>query len=135
MKTLIWSLFALFALLWTGAAWGTAALLRWAAGATVSDGPWAIEGIGISLRIPAWLEPWIDMGWLLALLDSARMLADWLHGLWPHAGQLAGAVSLLVWVAWGLVLMLALALTLGLHLAIRVATPASAPRAGSPGAV
>jgi hypothetical protein len=123
MKTLIWILTAVLALLWTALGFGTVQLLHWAADAMAGGGAGGWEPGAISLRIPPWLEPWIDMGWLLAAMDAAAQLVIWVQAVWPHAGQAVPHIVSAVWMVWALGLLLLLALAGGLHWVIRSTEP------------
>ena len=125
MKLLVWAVFTIGLLLWTGATWGLAEATRWVAGMLASgdavDWPAAI---GV-LRWPAWLTQWVDpglvamvIGALVAALETLRQVAPWF-------GSVAGWVVAGLWTVWAVGALLWLALAGGLHVLVgRVAAPA-----------
>lgn len=129
MKLVIWIVFALGLLVWTGFAWGTAEATRWAGGLIASGHvvDWASQ-MG-TLRWPAWLTFWVDpalieatIGAVVATLEAAR------HAL-PWFGSIAGWLVALLWVVWALGALLWLGLAGGLHLLVsrlRAPRPAAA---------
>ena len=129
MKTLIWSLTAFLAALWTGivalvhriASWLLAALgdgsLQGAAG--------AVGGLALP-PLPGWLAPWIDTASLSALQSLAASLIDGLGAVMPSADALMAWVGPLLWTGWALVLIPLLALAALLHWLVGRATAAQA---------
>ena len=91
MKTLIWSLFALIALLWTGLAVLSVQLAEWALAAMAQGtAQWN------PADLPAWLSIWLDPAWLQAL---QALWADWVPALvsvLPSGDSLGQWITVLV---------------------------------------
>ena len=107
MKTLIWSLFALVALLWTGLAVLSVQFADWAL-ATMAQGTAQWN----PADLPAWLALWLDPAWLQALW------ADWVPALMrllPSGENLGQWIAALVWLSWGLGLVALLVGAVALH--------------------
>lgn len=105
---LVWTLVALAAGLWSLACWATHALLTGPDWAAADPGAWL-----------AWLEQWQIPLWLAAWLpmEAVTLLKTWLTGwlsdwgpwldeLLVQAPDLLGWLAPLLWVAWGLGLLL-----------------------------
>jgi len=110
MKTLIWSLFALIALLWTGLAVLSVQLADWALAAMAQGtAQWN------PADLPAWLSIWLDPAWLQAL---QALWADWVPALvsvLPSGDSLGQWITVLVWLCWGLGLIALLVGAVALH--------------------
>lgn len=119
MKAVVWILFSLFALVWTGGAWLTVELVQWVAHGLASGGAADLGKAVAEWPIPAWLSAWLgEPGWIYALQDQVAAAMKLLAGVLPWAGSVVGWLVPLVWTVWGLVLLLMLALAGGLHLLV-----------------
>ena len=74
MKTFLWSVTGLFALIWSGLAWATAALVRWTVEALSTGRAAELGKSAVAFKFPAWLEPFLDTG----LLEAVQGLVQWL---------------------------------------------------------
>jgi len=118
MKAVLWLTFALLALLWTGGAALLAGLTDWAAGVLGSGAAVDWAKTAAQWPVPGWIALWVDPEavrfvqeaalWALGALGT---LADGL----PVAGQLVGWLVPLLWLGWGLGIVVLLGLTAGLH--------------------
>ena len=107
MKTLIWSLTALLAALWTGFIAAVHQLTGWLLSAIDTGSLQGAAGTvgGLALPpVPAWLEPWIDTASIAALQSFVVSLVEWLGAVMPSGDALMAWVGPLLWVGWGLVL-------------------------------
>lgn len=135
MKTLIWSLFGLLALFWSGLCWAGAALLRWAAGLLSGTGT-APDDWGRVLAdwpLPQWLALWVDLAALRSLLDLVASMFESLQAVWPGVDSAMAWLMPLLWIVWGagLLMLLGLAgLALWLARSLRQAPPAQPHPAG-----
>lgn len=106
MKALLWIVVALMALLWTGLAWLGATLLG-----AVSTQAGSMQDLGqvvSSVPIPAWLGWWMDTQALEATRAAMTDLLGWL-GTWaPDLGTLVSWLQPVIWVGWGLGMLLLL---------------------------
>lgn len=118
MKTLIWSLTALLATLWTGFIAVVHQLTGWLLSAIDTGSLQGAAGTvgGLALPpVPAWLEPWIDTASIAALQSFVVSLVEWLGAVMPSGDALMAWVGPLLWVGWGLVLVPMLAIAGLLH--------------------
>ena len=115
MKSLIWGVFIVILLGWTGTAWVSAELAQWILSAvgTQANGE-VVQAIG-NWPVPAWLAFWVSPELIQSLqaawLDITGWIAPWL----PSADGLSGVLTALVWVAWGLGAFTLLAIAVVLH--------------------
>lgn len=128
MAAVAWIVFALLALLWTGGAAMTAWLADGAAQALAGGGAAQAAHELATVPVPQWIAPWIDP----ALLQAAQSALQWAveagRGLLPLVGSAAGWLVPLVWVAWGLGLVVLLAGAAGAYLLLRRVRPRALAR-------
>lgn len=112
MKILLWGTFALIALLWTAGAAVLAQVAEWSARSLASVGDISTETI-TAIAVPPWLAPWIDVTAWKAWLQWIDTALSSLSTLLPGLGDLAAWVSPIVWVTWGVgvIVLMGLALT------------------------
>jgi hypothetical protein len=125
MKTLIWSLTALLAAVWTGFIAVVHQLTGWLLSAVDAGALQGAAGTvgGLALPpVPAWLEPWIDTASLAALQSFAVSLVEWLGVVMPSGDALMAWVGPLLWIGWALVLVPMLAIAGLLHWLVGRAT-------------
>lgn len=122
MKTLIWVLFAVLVLGWTGLAavsvqltdWLFAAMASGQAGQAVGGVVGAAGGLA-NWPVPAWLALWVSPEMIEGLQASWTAMLAWLSAIAPSAAGLSGLVSALVWVFWGLGALTLLGIAVLLH--------------------
>ena len=102
MKALIWGLFAVLLLGWSGMAWVSAELAAWLVTA-VGSAPagQATQAIG-NWPVPAWVALWISPEVIQGLQAAWLDITGWLGAWLPSADSLSGVITALVWVGWGL---------------------------------
>lgn len=118
MKTLIWSLTALLAALWTGFIALVHQLTGWLLSAVDAGALQGAAGTvgGLALPpVPAWLAPWVDTASIAALQSFVVSLVQWLGAVMPSGDAVMAWVGPLLWVGWGLVLVPMLAIAGLLH--------------------
>lgn len=120
MKILIWIVTGFLVLLWTG----TVALLTAAVNWLSTSGDPAARGVQAMGQWPApeWLAVWIPPAVMEQLKVSVTGLLDMLVSATSWIGPMLGWVSPVLWVVWGLVLVLMLALAGGVHLLVAKST-------------
>jgi hypothetical protein len=129
MKALIWGLFALLALLWTGLVLVSAELTGWLATTVASGQAGDLAASAGQWPVPAWLALWVDPAWVEALQAGWVQLMGWLGASGPAIGSVVSWLIPLMWVVWGLVLLvMLLAAAAGHFLMGRFAQPAAQAR-------
>ncbi|HEY8357227.1 MAG TPA: hypothetical protein VIL30_07160 [Ramlibacter sp.] len=119
MIVLSWILFAFLALLWTGAAWITAAMLRWLGDALASGtAPQAARDIA-SLPLPDWGKFWIDPAWFEMLQSMTQWAIGGAGAGLPIAGTAMEWLVPALWIGWGFGMALLLAGAVAVHLVLR----------------
>lgn len=119
MIALSWTLFALLALFWSGAAWIAAAGTQWVAQSLASGTATQAARELAGLPLPEWLKFWIDPAWLQALQSALQWAIDGAGAGLPLAGTAAGWLVPAIWVAWGLGIVLLLLGAVGAHMLVR----------------
>ena len=118
MKIALWIVFSLIAALWTGTVLVSAELTSWLA-TTVASGQArdVIDNVG-QWPMPAWLSLWIDPAWVQGLQAPWVQVMGWLG----QSGQALGGVVTwlipLIWVVWGVLMLVMLVIALAGHLLI-----------------
>jgi hypothetical protein len=122
--------------LWSLSAWAFHAITAWtvANAGSLAGGAGADEG----WRMPDWLAPWMPAEFALALKSMAAALMPAIDAVLAWAPALAGGLSVVVWVVWGLgsVLLIVLGLVAtGLIAMLRRRVSLPAPPSAGPAAV
>lgn len=127
MKTAIWIVFALLAVLWTGGALLVSELAQWAA-QTLAAGDHVDLAQGVAeIALPAWLAQWLDPAAVESLQLALISALDALQAELPTVGVALSWLVPVIWAFWGLGLLVLLALAGGAHLlASRAKRPPSA---------
>lgn len=119
MIAAIWVVVVVLAALWTGLAALLAQLTDWLSAAMASGAAGsALDQIG-QWPVPAWLAPWVDPAWVETMQASVLEWLQWLSAVMPAIGGLMGWISPLVWLLWGLGLVVLLCVGGGLHFLAR----------------
>ncbi len=127
MSLLIWSVFALLALLWTGGAWASAALVQWSADLMASGQAVELGRAVSSWPVPAWATWFVDIALVHVVIDAIVWGLEGLQAVAPWAAAAVGWLVPVVWVIWALGLLLLLALAAALHLLVRRSVPRVVP--------
>ena len=115
MKLLLWGVTAFLVVLWTSAAAMLAAAVNWLAAASTDPVARGVEGMG-EWPVPEWLVLWLPPGVIEPLRSSITGLLDSLLSATTWIAPMLGWLSPVIWVVWGLVLILMLVMAGGLHL-------------------
>lgn len=115
MKLVLWIVFALVAALWTGTVFVSAELTSWLA-STVASGQagGVITDVG-QWPVPAWLGLLVDTAWIEGLQAAWVDVMGWLGQSGPALGSVVGWLVPVMWVVWGLVMLVMLGAALGCH--------------------
>jgi hypothetical protein len=118
-----WSIFLVLTLLWTAGAYVSAEVLQWTADALASGRATQAAGEIARLPVPDWMRFWIDPAWVEAMQSAMRWTLDVAGSAMPYAGTAAGWLTLLIWIGWGLGLLLLILGAWAMHVLMRPAAP------------
>jgi hypothetical protein len=115
MKIALWIVFALITALWTGTVLISAELTGWLA-STVGSGQAGnvITNVG-QWPVPAWLGLLIDPAWIKGLQTVWGDVMGWLGQSGPALGSVVSWLVPLMWIVWGVVMLLLLAAAVACH--------------------
>jgi hypothetical protein len=108
MKVLIWFAFLLLAAFWTGLVMLTSQVSEWVLGSMASGQVTELAVSAGQIALPAWLALWIDTAWLKEMQTFGVSLVQWLGQVLPSADGLMTWINPLLWVGWGLGMLLML---------------------------
>jgi hypothetical protein len=127
VKSLVWIVTVVLALIWTVSAAVLASLAGWLAANAGDMASWT--GQIAQWPAPEWLAMWVGPELLAWLRSAATSLIGWGSAALPTLGSLLQWLAPLVWVIWALGIVCLLALAGGVHYAIgRVFRPATGDR-------
>jgi len=115
----IWAGFALWALVWTGAAVAASALIHWGAGLLASGEAAQLSQTLSSLPVPLWLTRWVDIETLHATLDGIVWTLESAQQALPWLGTLLQWLLPLTWLLWAVGIGSMLLLAFGAQLLLR----------------
>ena len=99
MKTLVWSLFVVVTLLWTGMALVSVGVSEWLLSLLATGA--SLTGHMTPVGIPAWLQIWVDPQWIEAFGAMLTPMIETLSQFIPSTATLNTLVSIVVWLVWG----------------------------------
>ena len=108
MKTLLWAISLLLAMVWTVGIALVASVFNWLAGA----GDQVVGAVQMVAEwpVPAWAAVWMDPAWLDGVRAALTWSIDSLVTYAPWAFAVLGWISPVLWVLWGLGMFLLLVL-------------------------
>jgi sorbitol-specific phosphotransferase system component IIBC len=112
MTTIIWGVFAVLALLWTGGAALLAQFIKWSVPGMALVGEASSGAVAAAATMPAWLSPFIEPALWTAVQQAVAGIVASLPAMTPLLGEVAAWLVPAVWVGWGLGLLSLLTLTL-----------------------
>lgn len=118
MKKVVWIVFALLVLAWTFSAWMLAEGLHWVGAALSQQAGVAgtdLAQLAANWSVPSWMLLWVDAQTVQAAQLALVDLLEWLQTAWPGIGHALGWLVPVVWVGWGLGLLLLLLLAVLAH--------------------
>ena len=116
MKILVWSVFGVLALLWTGVCLISAEVLQWASQSLAASNASALETATHNIVIPPAVSPLLEPAAWATLLQSVQAVLASTAAAIPLARSVFEWLVPLVWVVWALGLLAFIALALGLRL-------------------
>ncbi|WP_454688752.1 hypothetical protein [Achromobacter aloeverae] len=115
MKTIIWVIFGLLAVIWTGIVSMAVKLMHWLLG-SIGDVQVPVPAAPpADAPVPDWMPPWVDAGWVHALQAGIADALNHINHALPILNGLSGWLTVLGWFTWGLIMILLLAIALLLH--------------------
>lgn len=122
MKTLLWGITAALALLWTGLVAAAQQMVDWTLVTLMSANTLQQAGSAVATLppVPAWLSPWLG-GDAQALQQWASSFLQWLVTVVPNASAVGDWVGPLLWIGWGLGILLLLIIAALVHVVLSVA--------------
>jgi hypothetical protein len=112
MKAIIWCIFILAVLLWTGASVLVVNVIEWSAKQLSTGSPALLETAASNIAIPIWMSPWLDPStWAMIFMSIQGFLSSAASAV-PFLGSMLGWLAPLVWVLWGLGVLALLALAI-----------------------
>lgn len=132
MRTIVWSLFAIVALLWTGAAWLSHHVVELSvAWSQAGDAPSAAEMLA-RWQIPPWVTQVVGVQQLHHLFDMFASGLQLLQDLSPFFADMLGWLIPVIWFTWFVGVVLLLVPTLVLHALLKPTrkAPTGRPRLG-----
>ncbi|WP_233238191.1 hypothetical protein [Bordetella sp. LUAb4] len=115
MKTIIWVIFGLLAIIWTGIVSMTLKLVHWLLGSIGDVRVPVPTAPSTAAPMPDWMPPWIDTSWVHALQAGIADTLNHINQALPILNGLSGWLTVLGWFTWGLIMALLLVLALLLH--------------------
>lgn len=119
MTTFLWAVTGLLALLWSGLAWATSAVVGWTVEALSTGRAAELGQAAVTFKLPAWMELFVDT----RLMTLAQQATQWLMEMAGSGAPLASAAISwlvpLIWGVWGIGLLVMLAIAVVLHLLIK----------------
>jgi len=113
MKILVWSVFVLAGLLWTGVAVILAQAVQWASQGFSASAPAMLESATGNIVIPPMISPLLEPAAWATLFQFVQSVLASAAGAIPLIESMLGWLVPLVWVVWGLVLLVFLAIAIG----------------------
>lgn len=115
MKPLIWGVFGLLALCWTGLAAASVQITEWLLTLAGTGQATDLATAAGQWPVPDWLALWVDPAWVKAMQGAWLGLVQWLGQVLPSGSGLMAWVTPLVWIAWALGLLCLLVPAIALH--------------------
>lgn len=115
MKPLIWGVFGLLALCWTGLAVASVEITEWLLSMVASGEVTDAATAAGQWPVPEWLAAWINPDWLKAMQQAWLGMVQWLGQALPSSSGLMAWVTPLVWTAWTLGMLCLLVPAIALH--------------------
>jgi hypothetical protein len=116
LKVGLWLITAWLLFIWTAGMALLAQLLPWLA-VQLPQLAGALPPLD-TLPWPTWLSPWVDAAWLQAMQSLLSSGLQWLTpmaSMLPSMDGVASLLSVVLWLLWGLVLLLVLGLAVTAH--------------------
>lgn len=102
MKAVIWILFVLAVLVWTGFAALVAQAISWSSAQLATGAVGTLEMATNNVVIPVWANPWLAPADWATILMSVQSALDNAAAAIPLLGSVLGWLAPLVWIIWAL---------------------------------
>lgn len=118
MKIVLWSAVAVLGLLWTGLAALGASFVGWGATVLASGGAAEWARAAAQWPVPGWISLWVDPQAIQAMQEAVLWGLQALQSSLPWVASAVGLLVPLVWVTWGLGVLLLVVLGAVAHVLI-----------------
>ncbi len=118
MKIALWITFTIITILWTGTVLVFSQLTGWLAATVASDQAGAVVSNVGQWPMPAWLSLFVDPAWVQEIQAAWVEVLGWLGQSGPAIGGMVSWFIPLMWVVWGLVMLLILVATIAGHFVV-----------------
>jgi hypothetical protein len=115
MKIALWIAFALIAALWTGTVFVSAELTGWLATTVASGQAGDVLTNAGQWPVPAWLGLFVDAAWIEGIQAAWVDVMGWFGQSGPALGGVVSWLVPLMWIVWGVVMLIMLAATVACH--------------------
>jgi len=113
MKIIIWAGFCVLAMLWTLGALILVELVQWGAQVIASGAALELGSTAAQWPAPAWLALWLDPAMIKAAQEMLLTGFEAFRSGLPWIGSAVGWLVPLVWISWGIGVVLLLAMAMG----------------------
>ncbi len=115
MRLIVWGVFLLLAISWTGFVVVSAQVIEWSVRSLSAGSSALLEAATGNIVIPMWLSPLLEPSAWAALLQTVQASLAGVSDFAPLVGTLIGWVEPIVWVVWGLGLLLLIGLAVAVN--------------------
>ena len=118
MKLILWIAFAVIAALWSSIVFIFAELTKWLVASMSGLKPGELITNAGDWPVPAWLSIWIDPALVKSFQASWMDVFSWLNQAVPSLEGVVSWLTPLIWVIWGVVMLIGLLAAFAGHLLI-----------------
>lgn len=112
MKLIVWLVFTMVVVLWTGATVLVVQAIEWSAQQILLGSPAILATATGNIVIPIWMSPWLDPSVWATILQTVQGVLVNAATAVPFLSSVLGWLAPLVWVVWALGLLLLLAMAI-----------------------
>ena len=102
MKALVWLVFFILTIVWSGLVALTGQLSQWLLASVAAGQVRELATQASQWPVPDWLGVGVDTAWLKSLQEAGVGLVQWLAQVMPSSQALMQWIEPLLWLGWGL---------------------------------
>lgn len=102
MKIIVWGLFSLLALIWTGSTALIVEAVQWTSERLLFKSSNDLEMVTSNIVIPFWLNPLLDPSGWATILQTVQSVIVGTATVLPFLGSMMGWISPVIWLIWGI---------------------------------